>query len=128
MQTGRTGAVRCDLVVRGSDVAPPGPELGRRVPVVPFMPHAKPMPQVMASYNWPLLSVRDRLMPLLRARRGHGRRGPTALQRGGVGYKLNQRVRPVHDDHLPRWQAPHGARQSICLDQAVVGGVQDSAD
>jgi len=31
MQTGRTGVVRCDLVVRGSDVAPPGPELGRRV-------------------------------------------------------------------------------------------------
>ena len=25
MQTGRTGVVRCDLVVRGSDVAPPGP-------------------------------------------------------------------------------------------------------
>jgi hypothetical protein len=48
-------------------------------------------------------------MPVLRARGGHGRRGPTVLQRGGDGHKLNRRVRPVHDDHLPRWQGPEVA-------------------
>ena len=44
-------------------------------------------------------------MPVLRARGGHGRRGPTALQRGGDGHKLNRRVRPVQGYHLHRWQA-----------------------
>src|SRR5215211_6779219 len=43
-----------------------------------------------------------------RACGGHGRRGPTALQRGGDGHKFNRRVRPDHDDHLPRWQAAEG--------------------
>jgi SAM-dependent methyltransferase len=47
-------------------------------------------------------------LPVLRARGGHGRRRPTALQRGGDGHKLNRRVRPVHDDHLPRWQVADG--------------------
>jgi hypothetical protein len=46
-----------------------------------------------------------------RARGGHGRRGPTALQHGGDGHKLNRRGRPVRDDHLPRWQAAPAARQ-----------------
>src|SRR4029450_12819827 len=53
-----------------------------------------------------------------RARGGHGRRGPTALQRGGDGHKLSRRVRPVRDDHLPRWQGPqaHGSRWSEGLE------------
>jgi len=34
-------------------------------------------------------------MPVPRARGGHGRRGSTALQRGGDGHKLNRRVRPA---------------------------------
>jgi hypothetical protein len=33
---------------------------------------------------------------------------PTALQRGGDGHKLNQRVRPVADDHLLHWQVAEG--------------------
>jgi hypothetical protein len=62
------------------------------------------MPQVSAACCRPLLTVRDRQMPVLWARGGHGRRGPTGRQRGGDGHKLNWRVRPVRDDHLIRWQ------------------------
>jgi hypothetical protein len=70
------------------------------------------MAQVRSVRDRPLLTVRDRQMPVLWARGGHGRRGPTALQRGSDGHKLNRRVRPVQGDHLPRWQAPAGgARQ-----------------
>jgi hypothetical protein len=54
------------------------------------------------------LSVGDRQRPMLRARGGHGRRGRAALQRGGEGHQLDQRVRFVLSDHLPRWQAPAG--------------------
>jgi hypothetical protein len=66
------------------------------------------MAQVRAACCRPLLPVSDRQLPMLPARGGHGRRGPTALQRGGDGHKLNRRVRPVHDDHLPRWQVAEG--------------------
>ena len=59
-------------------------------------------------WDRPLLSVSDRRMPMLRARGGHGRRGSTALQRGGDGHKLNWRVRPVCPAHVPRWQAAEG--------------------
>jgi hypothetical protein len=45
---------------------------------------------------------------MLRARRGHGRRGSPVLQRAGDGHKLNRRVRPVRDDHLHRRQAVAG--------------------
>jgi hypothetical protein len=69
------------------------------------------MAQVTAPWDRPLLTVRDRQLPVLRARGGHGRRGPIALQHGGDGHKLNWRVRPVHVDHLPRWQGAAGARQ-----------------
>jgi hypothetical protein len=71
-------------------------------------PVAALMPQVRASLDQPLLSVSDRQLPRLWARGGHGRRVPTALQRGGDGHKLNRRVRPVQDDHRPRWQAATG--------------------
>ena len=73
-------------------------------PGSPSTPDATPMAQVKPPCDRPLLTVRDRQMPVLRARGGHGRRGPTALQGGGDGHKLYRRVRPVHDDHLPRWQ------------------------
>jgi hypothetical protein len=63
------------------------------------------MAQLSAPPDRPLLSVRDRQGPILRARGGHGRRGPSWLRRGIGGHKLNRRVRPVHGDHLPRWQA-----------------------
>jgi hypothetical protein len=48
----------------------------------------------------------NRQASMLRARGGHGRRERSWLRRGSDGYKLNRRVRPVQDDHLPRWQAP----------------------
>jgi hypothetical protein len=107
MQTGRTGVVRCDLVVRGSDVAPRSRAWKAR-PFPSSGPVAALMPQVRASLDQPLLSVSDRQLPRLWARGGHGRRVPTALQRGGDGHKLNRRVRPVQDDHRPRWQAATG--------------------
>jgi hypothetical protein len=58
------------------------------------------------STDRPLLSVRDRQMPTLGARGGHGRRGRPWLRRGSNGHKLNRRVRLVHHDHLHRWQGP----------------------
>jgi hypothetical protein len=69
------------------------------------------MAQLTAPWDRPLLTVRDRQLPVLRARGGHGRRGPIALQHGGDGHKLILEVRPVHVDHLPRWQGAAGARQ-----------------
>jgi hypothetical protein len=86
----------------------PGSRAWKARPVVSSWPDAAPMPQVRRLRDRPLLTVRDRQMPMLRARRGHGRRGSTALQHGSDGYKLNRRVRPVHGDHLPRWQASGG--------------------
>jgi hypothetical protein len=73
-------------------------------PVPSSWPDATPMAQVRRTCVGPLLTVRDRQMPVLRARGGHGRRGRSGLGRGGDGHTLNRRVRPVHDDHLPRWQ------------------------
>jgi hypothetical protein len=99
------------------------------------MPDPKPMPQVTTFYNRPLLSVRDRMMLLLRARGGHGRRGPTALRPGGDGHKLNRRVKLVHDNHLPHWQAPRGgaAVRVVLADSArivlaMLGSPRDGED
>ena len=103
-----TVVVRCNPVVRGPDVALMWPQRSRAWkahPVPSSRPAASPMPQVRASVDRPVLSAIDRQRPMLRARGGHGRRGSTALQRGGDGHKLNRRVRPVPVDHLPRWQA-----------------------
>jgi hypothetical protein len=36
-------------------------------------------------------------------------------QRGGDGHKFDWRVRPVHEDHLPRWQAAKAARQHVSI-------------
>jgi hypothetical protein len=60
-------------------------------------------------------------MPVLRARGGHGRRGRSGLGRGGDGHTLNRRVRPVHDDHLPRWPASGGGRAAIAGDAIATG-------
>jgi hypothetical protein len=62
------------------------------------------MAQVRPAINGPLLTVGARQAPVLRARGGHGRRGPSALHRGSDGHHLNQRVRPVQGGRLPRWQ------------------------
>jgi hypothetical protein len=56
----------------------------RPVPVV--RPDATPMAQFRPACDGPVLTVRDRQMPVLRARGGHRRRGPTALQHGGDGH------------------------------------------
>jgi len=46
------------------------------------------MEQHSASADPPLLSVGHRQGPVLRARGGHGRRGPRWLGPGGDGHKL----------------------------------------
>jgi hypothetical protein len=81
-------------------------------PVPSSWPDATPMAQVRPTCDGPLLTVRDRQLPVLRARRGHGRRGRSSLWPGSDGHKANRRVRRVHDDHLPRWQGPQ-ARGSL---------------
>jgi hypothetical protein len=103
-----TAVVRCDPVVRGPDVAPMWPQQSRAWkarPGTPLSRDATPTAQVKALPDRPLLSVGDREGPLLRARGGHGRRGSRWLGSGSDGHKLNRRVRPVRDNHLPRWQA-----------------------
>jgi hypothetical protein len=62
-------------------------ELGRRVRAVPHARcYADGTGQILLH---PTVAIRERRQrPMLRARRGHGRRGPTALQRGGDGHKL----------------------------------------
>jgi hypothetical protein len=52
----------------------------------------------------PMLTVRNRQAPMLRARGGHGRRGPTRLGPGDNGRQLGRRVRFVKGYHLPRCQ------------------------
>jgi hypothetical protein len=102
-----SAVVRDPPVECGPDVAPRSRAWKAR-PFPSSGPVAALMPQVRASLDQPLLSVSDRQLPRLWARGGHGRRVPTALQRGGDGHKLNRRVRPVQDDHRPRWQAATG--------------------
>jgi hypothetical protein len=64
-------------------------------PVPSFGPDAAPMPQVRPECDRPLLTVKDRQWPMLRARGGHGRRGRRPwLWRSSDGHKLNRRVRP----------------------------------
>ena len=102
-----TGVVRCDPVARGPVGAPAVPAWKAR-PVPSSWPDATPVAQVSPAGDRPLLSVGDRQMPVPRARGGHGRRGSTALQRGGDSHKLNRRVRPAF--HLAlREPTIHGA-------------------
>src|SRR5918994_110336 len=68
-------------------------------PVPSTSPAATPMPQVRASWDRPLLTVSDRRMPMLRARRARPARTKLA-RRSSDGHKLNRRVRPSRDDHL----------------------------
>jgi hypothetical protein len=99
----------------------------------PFTADARPMAQLSDRLDRPLLSVGDRQEPLLRARGGHGRRGPTALQRNGDGHKLNRRARPGHDDHLPCWQESQGARgrsgiRLVSVDRKVACAVHPASE
>jgi len=50
------------------------------------------MAQLRASPDRPLLSVRDRQLPVLRARGGHGRRGRRRSKPAGDGHQLDWRV------------------------------------
>jgi hypothetical protein len=110
------GRPRVSAVVRdppvecGPDVAPRSRAWKAR-PVLSSGPDARPVAQVRPACDRPLLTVRHRQTPMLRARGGHGRRGRTLLPLGSDGHKLNRRVRPVQGDHLPRWQGPqaHGS-------------------
>ena len=93
----------------GPDVAPRSRAWKAR-PDSPLSRDPAPVAQVRSLCDRPLLTVRDRQMPMVRARGGHGRRGRSWLCRGGNGHMLNRRVRPFRGDHLPRWQAPEGVR------------------
>jgi hypothetical protein len=82
-----TGVVRCDPVARGPDVAPPWPQRSTRVtPSLPFEWHGD---GTAAEDN--------------------------AAQRGSDGLQLGRWVRPVLDDHEPRWQAPRGCAAALIL-------------
>jgi hypothetical protein len=110
---GVTAVVRCGPVVRGPNVAPGWPRPSRALEGASRQRHSRdamPRTQLSASPR-PLLSVGDRQAPLPGACGGHGRRGPPWLGRGGDGHQLNQRVRPVLGDALPRGQEPEGSRQ-----------------
>jgi hypothetical protein len=101
--------LRIDMEVSGRARSPPrGNRTASRAwkarPGTPFSRDATSIAQLSGSHDRPLLSVGDRQGPMLRARGGHGRRGPTVLQRGSDGHKLTWRVRLILSGHLPRWQ------------------------
>jgi hypothetical protein len=91
-------------------------------PGSPLSRDPTPMAQVRLVCDRPLLTVRDRQVPMLRARGGHGRRVPSWLGRGSDGHQLNRRVRSVRDDDLPRWQALGRARGSSSTKACSQGG------
>src|SRR4029453_10739311 len=77
MQTGRTGVVRCDLVVRDSDVAQQVPSLeGAFGPS--SSPDATPLAQLRASVDRPLLTMSDRQAALGDCRADRVEGAPTA--------------------------------------------------
>jgi hypothetical protein len=72
-----TAIVRCGPVVRGPDVAQMWPQRSRAWKARPGSPsngETTSIGEVRAVCDQPLLSVRDRQMPVLRARGGHGRK------------------------------------------------------
>jgi hypothetical protein len=107
----RAGGDRCCPLRSGCLWPGCGPDVAqrservRRIPAVPppLTPHRPRRSDAHA--NRPLLSVRGLH---IRARGGHGWRGPTRLRRGGDSHKLNRRVRPDHDDHLLLGKRPAG--------------------
>jgi hypothetical protein len=78
------------------------------------------MLQVGGRRHRPLLTVGDRCEPMLRARRGHGRRGRRCSKPAGDGHQLGRRVRVVLRDHLLAGKPPRAARQRS-------GGVEPDA-
>jgi hypothetical protein len=106
-----TGVVRCDLVVRGPDVAPLWPHRSRAWkarPGSPSTPDATPMAQVRPSGDGSLLTVRCRQAPMLRACGGHGRRGRSWSGVAARSQAEPEGESPAQDDHLARWQAVLG--------------------
>jgi hypothetical protein len=74
-------------------------------PTRPSSRDAAPRAQVSSSADQPLLTVRNRQTPVLRAHGGHGRRGPTQLAPGATGVGSGDRQGSFRGDLLPRWQA-----------------------
>jgi len=83
--------------------------------------------------NWqeagPLVTVVVRWDPVIR---GPDVAPAVTSQRGGDGRKLNRRVRPAHDDHLPRWQGlkargSHVEVQSYRADSAWIMMITDGS-
>ena len=78
---------------------------GRQLPYVLAVKCTEPLPppcgpptpaarlaQLRPFWDRPLLTVSDRQMPMLRARRGHGQRGRHSLQRCSNGHQFHGRV------------------------------------
>ena len=104
---GSAGGLPGTMVERVTGIEPASRAWKAR-PGSPLSRDPTPMAQVRSVCDRPLLTVKDRQIPTLRARGGHGRRGRNRPQPGSDGHKLNRRVRPARDDHLPRWQAAGG--------------------
>jgi hypothetical protein len=86
-------------------------ELGKH----PRVAHRGPLMQLSRHGDGLLLSVNDRCRPMLRARRGHGRRGRRCSKPTGNGRQLDRRARAVLGDHLPRWQGSTGVAAAVVL-------------
>src|SRR5918993_5739208 len=134
-----TASDRCcplQSVVRGPDVAPMWPQRSRAWKARPESPLSRdstPMPQVRSVCDRPLLTVRDRQMPVLRARPARTNRAPAWRRRSQA---QEGEARP--GDHRPHWQALiEGAaapcwlavaeREGPVLLQRRVGRVVDAA-
>jgi hypothetical protein len=72
----RTGGPQLVPMVERVTGIEPASRAWRARPVPSSRPDATPMPQVRSVCDRPFLTVSDRQMPVLRARGGHGRRGP----------------------------------------------------
>jgi hypothetical protein len=89
-----SAVVRDPPVECGPDVAPRSRAWKAR-PVPSSRPDATPMAQVSSHLRWTAVDRDGPRVAGATGTRGHGRRGPTALQRGGYSHELNRRVRPV---------------------------------
>jgi hypothetical protein len=100
----------------------PGSRAWKARPGCPLSPDIRLRKQVSTASDRPLLTVRDRWVPMLRARRGHGRRGRTRFGRCSAGRHLNWRVRPVLGDHCLVGKPSAGGCGSRLVGLCQVGG------
>jgi hypothetical protein len=91
----------------------PGLRAWKARPGSPSTPDTTPMAQVRSVWDRPLLTVADRQMPMLRARRGHGRRGPTWLGPGASAPARPQGEARPRQPLASLASAPQEARQLL---------------